>query len=73
MHNVTRPIPIPWQMNGRPNRVRRWWIPMLHMSAKDGYVALKTDGDGVVEHHAKDLLYSRILAEEDDEAPLQRI
>ena len=45
---------------------------MLRMSAKDGYVALKTDGDGVVERHTKDLLYSRILAEEDDEAPLQR-
>jgi len=71
MHNVTRPIPIPWQMKGRPNRVRRW-IQMLRMSAKDGYVALKTDGDGVVERHTKDLLYSRILAEEDDEAPLQR-
>jgi len=37
---------------------------MLHMLAKDGYAALKReaeDGDGVIEHYVRNLLYSRIL------------
>ena len=49
-------------------------MQMLHMLAKDGYVALKWEAEdicwGVMERDVKNLLYSRILEEAEDDTDI---